>query len=371
MNLRWDPYLLLEGDEVLEFWNSCLPTGVEGKMLYIMGQGFDPRMNVGIHQLMQASYNGSCDCVTVEMLNERHQPHEEFAEAAARNLDDLEKLKSARLRVVSKSVELWREEGGNRERTGPELAGRLFPSAEISGYTDVVLDVSAFPRGVYFPLLASLLKTIDAMDSGKPNLHVFAAEDAKLDGRITELGLEEDAYFVPHFRGSVMSEAAGAVVWFPIVGEGRTVQLEVVQQLIDGLEEVCPVFPMPSRDPRRADELIRQVSDFLINQWENDPRKFVYVSERNPFQTYRHLVQSVRQYHEALSPIGGCRAVISAHSSKLLSIGALLAAYELKAEIEVGLANVDATGYRIESTNDKEQAVTPFLMSLSGIAYDA
>ena len=53
-------------------------------------------------------------------------------------------------------------------------------------------------------------------------------------------------------------------------------------------------------------------------------------------------------YNEALKPLGGCKATISVVSSKLISIGGLLAAYELihKSEIEVGLALAEAQGYQ-------------------------
>ena len=75
------------------------------------------------------------------------------------------------------------------------------------------------------------------------------------------------------------------------------------------------------------------------------------MSELNPFEVYRRLRGAVLRYGEVFGILDGCRVAISPMSSKLMALGALLAAYELKAcGHRVGVAHVDAQGYRLGGT---------------------
>ena len=79
------------------------------------------------------------------------------------------------------------------------------------GYTDIVVDVSGMPRGVFFPLVARLLYFIDVewntSERDIPNLFLLVAEDPDLDTAITQKGIEEFADFVAMFRGAFDQEA--------------------------------------------------------------------------------------------------------------------------------------------------------------------
>ncbi len=97
---------------------------------------------------------------------------------------------------------------------------------------------------------------------------------------------------------------------------------------------------------------------------------FFQSAEQNPFEVYRQIHQTVKHYNEALKPLGGCKVAISALSSKLLSIGALLAAYELKgAKFSIGIANVEAQGYQIEGDTESIKAEL-FTLWLIGDCYE-
>src|SRR5260221_9952773 len=85
-------------------------------------------------------------------------------------------------------------------------AARLFSDiAEFADYDDVVFDISAMPRGIYFPILAKLLHLRDEARSlgttHLPNIHVIVAENAGLDAHIRQEGVEESAHFVHGFSG--------------------------------------------------------------------------------------------------------------------------------------------------------------------------
>jgi hypothetical protein len=82
----------------------------------------------------------------------------------------------------------------------------------------------------------------------------------------------------------------------------------------------------------------------------------------------------VIQYDHALKPLGGCKIILSALSSKLLSIGALLAAYDLKQKnYSIGVAHVEAQGYTMSGKNGMKSEAEGELFSLwiAGEGYDA
>jgi hypothetical protein len=105
-----------------------------------------------------------------------------------------------------------------------------------------------------------------------------------------------------------------------------------------------------------------------------EPRNFVYACERNPFEVYRQIRRVVFHYRSALGPLGGCKAVLSALSTKLLSVGALLVAYEFKREnFDIGIAHVECQGYRIEDPlqgNAPGEEVDLFELWLWGECYE-
>jgi hypothetical protein len=57
----------------------------------------------------------------------------------------------------------------------------------------------------------------------------------------------------------------------------------------------------------------------------------------------------VKRYRLSLKPLGGVRFVFSALSSKLFSLGALLAAHEMRNQnVPVGIAHVECHGYELD-----------------------
>lgn len=369
---KWDPYFMAVREAVSLFW-GLVAKDDSRRVLYILGRGFDPRTTFGV-ELIPEPLRTRLNCLSIEMLGYGGHEADALKDLSVKNHEVLKSLLAVGSDINEVEIHAWSGETDARSRTGPDQALRLVSAETIDGYTDVVVDVSALPRGIYFPLLSRLAEL--CVKGASVNLHVFVAEDPSLDNRIQESGLDEDAYFVPPFRAAMELASDTPVVWLPLLGEAQQPQVELVQALVrsKGEEvEVCPVLPLPSRNPRRADRLLRDYSSFLSSGWENDSRNFVYVAEGNPFQAYRRLVQSARQYSNALQSIGGCRVVISAHSSKLLSVGATLAAIELKADgMKVGLANVDATAYHIAPPSDgpfDKTNIVPHLLSLTGESY--
>jgi hypothetical protein len=229
--------------------------------------------------------------------------------------------------------------------------------ADFSPYTDVVLDISAMPRTVCLPLIGKVLHMLDEArrcDPGSPrfNFHLLVGESPDLDNAIREEGVEDDASYMHPFTGGLDRESSAEQpkIWIPLLGEGQRLQFERIYGLVRP-DEICPVLPSPARNPRRSDNLVAEYRDLLFDRLLVEPRNFIYADERNPFEVYRQVGGAITDYQRSLGPLGGAKFVLSALSSKLMSVGALLVAYEMKsANIPVGMAHVGCHGYIIDET---------------------
>jgi hypothetical protein len=231
------------------------------------------------------------------------------------------------------------------------------------------------PRSIFYPLLAKLLY-LQETDSraGQLNLFLLVAENPQLDGQIIEEGVDEAADYVHLFRSGAdrMSSTGEPKVWIPILGEGQRIQLERLYELV-APQEICPVLPSPALNPRRGDDLIIEYRELLFDRLRVEPRNILFASERNPFEVYRQVRQTILHYQRTLSPLGGCQPIVSSVSTKLLSTGALLAAYELKrSKLAVGIAHIESHGYRIDDQQEIMRTAadsTLFGLWLSGECY--
>lgn len=253
--------------------------------------------------------------------------------------------------IATKQIRMWSDDG--RRRVGSRGAAEVFVSTDdIKPYTDILVDISALPRSLYLPMLAKMLYLVDGLNgSCKPNLHILVGDNPYLDQKITAEGLSDDASYLHGFESGIEQEATADApkVWMPILGEGKIGHFERIYDLVVP-DEIAPILPFPCANPRRTDELILEYRSYLFDRLRIEPTNFIYVPERNPFGVYREIRSAIIHYTDALQAIGRTKFVISALSSKLLSLGALLAAYDLKqADYPVGIAHVNSGGYKIHS----------------------
>jgi hypothetical protein len=262
-----------------------------------------------------------------------------------------------------------------RRITSRSAAAAFRSPSELHQFSHIFVDVSALPRSVYFPVVSKLLFLLDGMNGvPSPNLFVLVSESTPLDRRIVEEGIDEDAGYIHPFRGGMDRESASGLprIWFPLLGEAQHIQLGRIHDLINP-DEICLVLPSPAINPRRADNLVTEYREMLFERLRIETRNIIYASETNPFEVYRQLRRSILHYGEALKPLGGSNAVISANSSKLLSVGALLAAYELKrADVDIAIAHVESHGYTLNDGEDEDSIQderTLYGLWLSGDCY--
>ncbi|MGE3341868.1 MAG: hypothetical protein AB7L71_00415 [Vicinamibacterales bacterium] len=333
-------------------------------------------MNIGLRALIEAGGDGRRHVVQLQFDEGPSSPSHDYRPWINENSRELEALATEQtVTLESRQVQMFAVDG---RRIGSRSAANIFrASEELTAFTDVILDVSSLPRSIFYPLLAKLLHLQEGVAdiAQRPNLFAFAAENAALDSRIVDEGVDEAADYVHLFRSGSerMSTSGEPTVWIPILGEGQAVQLERLYELVNP-NEICPLLPSPSLNPRRGDELVVEYRELLFARLRVEPRNILYASERNPFEVYRQIRRTILHYQRALGPLGGCQPVVSSVSTKLLSIGGLLAAYELKqAKVHVGIAHIESQGYRVDdeaTARSLASQSTLFGLWLAGESYE-
>jgi hypothetical protein len=86
-------------------------------------------------------------------------------------------------------------------------------------------------------------------------------------------------------------------------------------------------LPFPSNDPKKGDNI---AVDFIteLQEWDIDTRNFVYADESTPLDIYRTILKIDDQRKPVFETFGGSDVILSPLGSKLLAIGALMAAIE-------------------------------------------
>lgn len=368
-NPRWEEYLLFQDGDVDRFWGQhfCV---ADRKVLFVLRLGFDPRVLVGLERVLRcASGSSQIVVLALEVVDRSVTSRDDERILADDNRRKLEGLAAKGVEVEVRTV--WEAANANPGASLSFVAKDVFRgSDEIAAYTDVVVDVSAMPRPLYFPLIARLLWLLDQSDAGAPapELHVLVAEDPAFDVALREEGVDERGHFLASFGGRFDEESLSTPrVWLPILGEGRTLQFERIYDLVKP-DVVCGVLPSPAREPRRADNIVLEYRRILFEMLSMDPRDFVYASERNPFDVYLQLRTAVLHYHDVFAMLGGVRVAVSPLSSKLMSLGALLVAYELNLQrFPVGIAHVDCQRHALSAaTRSSLPAFELFSIYLAG-----
>ena len=377
--LRWDSYVLMKGAEIIQsFWADHLKDK-SNSILYILGKGFDIRMNEGIKQMVNKNPELKIKCLLIEFDEGQESSSRDYQKHVEANMKEIENLKG--ISIETKMISLWKGRGRNKRRIGDKQASDIFLSYnDIIAYSEIIVDISALPRGIYFSLIGKLLTLIDINKNNNlenHNLFVLTSENAKIDRLTKKQDIGDDLKFTFGFGGGLELTSDDPVIWFPILGENKINQILPAYNKINP-REICPLLPFPAKDPRRSDTLIIEYHQLLFDELRIESQNLLYVPEQNPFEVYRNLSNAIINYNRTLSIINGCKAAISTFSSKLLSIGALLTAYELNNRTEdkigVGILNVDSSGYKIDeemslvTINDESEL---FLTWLTGEPYNA
>jgi hypothetical protein len=148
-------------------------------------------------------------------------------------------------------------------------------------------------------------------------------------------------------KRSKLSEPEGTTIWAPVLGENSRPALRAIHEFLSP-DDTCPVLPFPALHPRRADALLLEYQRELFDEFQVGEGNLIYADEHNPFDLYRTLSRLQADYAKALRPLEPTTLALSTHSSKLLSLGVLLAAYEH----QLPIVAATATDYAISDGVD-------------------
>lgn len=387
VDMLWQHYVLRRGLSIQPMWDSMFERRPI-RLLYVTGEGFDIRAH------------GVLDSFVTNVRES--QPHIERATLLLVGFKGYELSEDLRLETTRNGAAMastFSEIGESRRLTvDSSVTGNGDVSAStalrqgaekvlayVDGQTDIVLDVSSMPRVVYMTLLTGILHRIlgENRDQrslfGKGvNFQVLVGEDPVLDSAISSEDPSNDLILIPGFASALHAESVQdwPIVWFPILGEGKVGQMEKVMQLaIPTNAEICPVLPHPSRDLRRADRLLVQYRQSLIDVRGTPMSSILLAHESHPFEAYRQLYNAMSRYRESMRILGGCRLVVTPLASKLITIGAALACFEMRpseADADYGVAIPYAEPTRYDVPIEVLRATKPEIsaMLLTGQAYE-
>jgi len=353
-SLRWDPCIAHRGDEVHSFVQDYFKDPIR-HVLFVAGAGFDPRSAVVARELA-----GVCKKVSAFLVREnRPNPAQHLVRLAETNENALAGVFAQR-EVVP--IEIFGPDGA-------VVGGRNVVAAlnrqDFTGISDVAIDISALSVGTSFPLIKYLVDRV-LRGKGPTNLHVFVAHEAALDDAIVPVASDVPGH-IHGFRGaSTLSRAATAAkLWLPQLARDRRSTLIRLHDFV-APHDTCPILPFPGSNPRLGDELANDFLSEFENTWSVDTRNIVYAAEDDPLDLYRTILKLDDLRRPVFEEFGGSLLVLSPVGSKIMALGALMAALERALPV----AYLEAIGYNFDNSQPTERS-PPFLVHiwLEGDAY--
>lgn len=385
--MLWRQYVLRRGREVHDTWDALFD-GRTVRLLYIAGRGFDIRARAVMNALVENLRDSARTVEKAELLLigfTGYMLDEELRDQTEKNAAALEE--KFRAIGTTQSLSISSSAAGEDDISASTAlrAGAEEVLQHVQNQTDIILDVSSLPRTVYLALLTGLLhrlvpdkKAPNALASNGVNLQVLVGEDASLDAEIRSEDPGNDLILIPGFSSALHAESLQdwPLVWFPMLGENKVSHLQkVMSSIIPMNAEICPILPHPSRDPRRADRLLVEYRQPLFDVRETPTTNILYAHESNPFEVYRQLITAMLRYRDSMRIVGGCRLVVTPLASKLITLGAGLACFEMRPidlseNYGIAIPNAQPTRYlcSVDSLRSSQPEISTLV--LTGDAYD-
>jgi hypothetical protein len=211
---------------------------------------------------------------------------------------------------------------------------------DLARFTDVVVDFSALSIGSSFPLTRLMLEGIEAREP-LVNLHAMVTASPTTDDQIvpTPSSVVGPVHGFPG-RWGIDETSRAAKLWMPQL---RFNQGPILERVYDYVlpDDVVPVLPFPALDPRVGDRLIDHYASEFDGRWQVDARSIVYAAEKNPLDFYRTVLRIHDRRNPVFSSTTGSLLVLSPMGSKVLALGAMMAATER----DLPVVYVEALGY--------------------------
>ena len=370
MEQYWRDYTIKKDDEIVEYFLNI----ETGKTLFILGAGFDNRMNEGLNKLLESGLKP--DIWLIHYHEAAQSASRKYGESSKNNLNDFWKVSNENSLNVAEHTIYMFDASEEPERPVAETRAKRFMiknKTKLNGYDSIFIDISAIPHSLYLEMLDIIL------DYWKTKqLYIMAVESYHHDKKIRPSELDESAHYLIGYGGIEESflDTDTPIIWVPVLGECTEEWLMKCYQWIQKGHndlEICPVLPFPSVQERRADEILKQFRKLLFENWNVEKRNIIYASEFNPFQVCRKIIETVDHYTKTMALLqdqndekNSCRFVLTMMTSKLLSAGTFLAAYNLKKEgYNVNIASIYNKGYKISGDKQNTDDGNVYCMCLN------
>jgi hypothetical protein len=190
---------------------------------------------------------------------------------------------------------------------------------------------------------------------------LITADEPATDDAITAV-LSDKASFLLGYRGPTNGVVgpAPARLWLPQLVLGQRRAYELIHDSVKP-HDVCPILPFPCADPKLPGRLLEEFAVELQQTWNVDARSIVYAHESDPIDLYRSILRLHHARERIFRETRGSEIVLSPLGSKLLSLGAMLAAIEH----DFPVVYVEAVEYKVNFTElDAKRASTGPLVHL-------
>lgn len=326
---RWDPCISHRGAEVDSFIADYFALA-DRQVLLVAGAGFDPRSTAVATRLATTGIK-----LRALFLQEtRPNPVQPLVDRAGANT---EALLAA---VADREVVPVNIFGADGAVTGGRNAIGMMTRQRFDGVTDVVVDISALSVGTSFPIIRYFVERVER-GRGPPNIHIFVAHDPKLDADIRSIPSDAPGHVHGFKGGSTLDGSASAAkLWLPQLAAGRRTALGRLFDFV-APHDTCPILPFPAHNPRLGDALAEKYMVELESTWMVDTRNIVYADEGDPLDLYRTILRLDDLRRPVFEGAGGSLLVLSPLGSKVMALGALMAALER----DLPVAHLEPIGY--------------------------
>ena len=169
---RWSSYVSFE--DVSNFTDYLVHRG--SSLLFVMGCGFDPRMNNVLRQIVLQQTMKDITCVLIHYRANRKMPEDVLYDANAEEFSQICKDNGI------KTLNIFDNHPNDIEKRIVSIL-RSLRNLEYSQYTDIIVDVSALPRSLYFNICKFFYKKCD---DNKKNLFFSVSENVEIDTKIND-----------------------------------------------------------------------------------------------------------------------------------------------------------------------------------------
>lgn len=358
MRDHWGNCVTHFDEDVKEFVAEYFGNG-NRRCFLVAAAGFDPRSSI-IPKLLSTSLRGNLHALFIR--EERGETSDELLRISADQNEAELRETVPNSKVVPITIF---DSADNAPVGGNRLAAVLSALALPEGTTDLVLDMSALSLGIAFPA-ARILHEL-AKGSASLSLHIMIASNPELDASIIgEPG--EKVQSVRGFAGNAGRELdiPKARIWLPQLAHKCRGTLERIKASLSDVYKVCPILPFPARDPRRADSLIEEFGEEIREDWAVDSRDFMYVSERNPLDSFRSIEMLKKRYDKTMEEIYEPQLILSPVGSKVMAAGAMMAAIKYELTVQY----VEVIRYEFEKVANKSEMMDIVHIWLDGPIYN-